>query len=169
MQKYVFWKLDLNVKRQYFRYKEYINWLQIDEILTYAFMYGVLPSRFCGRSTYKPMWLFLTCSLAWKRVLTIFLHGGTTCLWKLNFFDIQCVVEALSSSLNHNMTLERKENYPQHTKTVQNSLGFVKEVKALHKLCGGLVLCTLEVCGYSDLFFQKTWTKGHWPQDDLWP
>ena len=40
MQKYVFLKLDLKVKRQYFRYKEYINWLQIDEILTYVFMYG---------------------------------------------------------------------------------------------------------------------------------
>ena len=27
------------------------------------------------------------------------------------------------------------------------------------------------VCGYSDLFFwkKKTWSKGHWPQDDLWP
>ena len=25
------------------------------------------------------------------------------------------------------------------------------------------------VCGYSDLFFSKTWTKGHWPIDDLWP
>ena len=34
------WKLDLNVKRQYFRYMEYINWLQIDEILTCVFMYG---------------------------------------------------------------------------------------------------------------------------------
>ena len=40
MQKYVFLKLDLKVKRQYFRYKEYINRLQIDEILTYVFMYG---------------------------------------------------------------------------------------------------------------------------------
>ena len=25
------------------------------------------------------------------------------------------------------------------------------------------------LCGYNDLFFQKTWTKGHWPLDDLWP
>ena len=40
MQKYVFLKLDLKVKRQYFRYEEYINWLQIDEILTYVFMNG---------------------------------------------------------------------------------------------------------------------------------
>ena len=39
MQKYVFLKLDLKVTRQYFRYKEYINWLQIDEILTYVFMH----------------------------------------------------------------------------------------------------------------------------------
>ena len=61
MQKYVFLKLDLKVKRQYFRYKEYINWLQIDEILTYVFMY-------------------LTRFLAWKRVFAIFLHRGTTCL-----------------------------------------------------------------------------------------
>ena len=27
----------------------------------------------------------------------------------------------------------------------------------------------IKVCGYSDLFCQKTWTKGHWPLDDLWP
>ena len=27
----------------------------------------------------------------------------------------------------------------------------------------------IKVCGYSDLFLQKTWTKGHWPLDDLWP
>ena len=40
MQKYVFSKLNLKVKRQYFRYNEYINWLQIDKILTYVFMYG---------------------------------------------------------------------------------------------------------------------------------
>ena len=41
-------KLDLKAQRQYFRHKEYINWLQIDEILTYVVMYGVLPSGFCG-------------------------------------------------------------------------------------------------------------------------
>ena len=39
------------------------------------------------------------------------------------------------------MTLESKENYPQHTKTVQNSLGFMPEVKPLHKPHGDLVLC----------------------------
>ena len=27
----------------------------------------------------------------------------------------------------------------------------------------------IKVCGYSDLFLQKTWTKGHWPLDGLWP
>ena len=31
----------------------------------------------------------------------------------------------------------------------------------------------INVCGYSDEysrpFFAKTWTKGHWPLDDLWP
>ena len=52
---------------------------------------------------------------------------------KLNCFDIQSVVEASSFSLNHNMTLESKENYPRHTKIVQNSLGFMPEVKPLHK------------------------------------
>ena len=62
---------------------------------------------------------------------------------KLNCFDIQCVVEASSFRLNHSMTLERKENYPRHTKTVQNSLGFMPEVKQLHKPRGDLVLCAL--------------------------
>ena len=28
----------------------------------------------------------------------------------------------------------------------------------------------IKVCGYnSDLFLQRTWTKGHWPLEDLWP
>ena len=62
---------------------------------------------------------------------------------KLNCFDIQCVVEASSFSLNHNMTLESKGNYPRHTKTVQNSPAFMPEVKPLHKLRGDLVLCAL--------------------------
>ena len=39
------------------------------------------------------------------------------------------------------MTLESKENYPRHTKIVQNSLGFMPEVRPLHKPCGDLVLC----------------------------
>ena len=41
------------------------------------------------------------------------------------------------------MTLESKENYPRHTKIVQNSLGFMLEVKPLHKARGDLVLCAL--------------------------
>ena len=61
----------------------------------------------------------------------------------MNCFDIQCVVEASSFSLNHNMTLESKENYPRRTKIVQNSLGFMPEVKPLHKPRGDLVLCAL--------------------------
>ena len=39
------------------------------------------------------------------------------------------------------MTLQSKENYPRHTKIVQNSLGFMPEVKPLHKPRGDLVLC----------------------------
>ena len=27
----------------------------------------------------------------------------------------------------------------------------------------------IKVCGYSDLFCKKTWTKGHWSLDNLWP
>ena len=41
------------------------------------------------------------------------------------------------------MTLESKENYPRHTKIVQNSLGFMPEVKPSHKPRGDLVLCAL--------------------------
>ena len=40
------------------------------------------------------------------------------------------------------MTLESEDNYPHHTKTVQKSLGFMPEVKLLHKPRGDLVLCT---------------------------
>ena len=51
------------------------------------------------------------------------------------------------------MTLESKENYPRHTKIVQNSLGFMPEVKPLHKPRGDLVLCArnglLELYGNS--------------------
>ena len=42
------------------------------------------------------------------------------------------------------MTLESKENYSRHTKIVQNSLGFMPEVKPLHKQRGDLVLCALD-------------------------
>ena len=66
---------------------------------------------------------------------------------KFNCFDIQGVVEASSFRLNHHMTLESKENYPRHTKTVQNSLGFMSEVKPLHKPHGDLVLCALHSVG----------------------
>ena len=38
------------------------------------------------------------------------------------------------------MTQESQENYPRHTKTVQKSLGFIPEVKPLHKPRGDLVL-----------------------------
>ena len=62
---------------------------------------------------------------------------------KLNCFDFQCVLEASRFRLNHHITLESKENYPRHTKTVQNSLGFMPEVKPLHKPRGDLVLCAL--------------------------
>ena len=135
MQKYVFLKLDLKVKRQYFRYKEYINWLQIDEILTHVFMYGVLPPRFVVRAPKK------RCDYFWpifwpENAFSPFSYTGEllVCKYeKLNCFNIQCVVEASSFSLNHNMTLESKENYPRHTKIVPNSLGFMPEVKPLHK------------------------------------
>ena len=53
MQKYVFLKLDLKVKQQYFRYKEYINWLQIDEILAYVFMYGGPSTSFLRYEPFK--------------------------------------------------------------------------------------------------------------------
>ena len=73
-------------------------------------------------------------------------------------FDIQCVVEASSFSLNHNMTLESKENYPRHTKTVQNSLGFnMPEVKPLHKPRGDLVLCALTATRTQPLRYCVIW------------
>ena len=48
---------------------------------------------------------------------------------KLNGFDIQCVVEASSFSLNHNMTLERKKKKKkkkQLSTTHQNSAKFTR-------------------------------------------
>ena len=146
MQKYVFLKLDLKVRRQYFRYKEYINWLQIDEILTYVFMYGgSFHLVFAVRAPKK------RCDHFWpvfwpENAFSPFSYTGGLLVCKnekLNCFDIQSVVEASSFSLDHNMTLESKENYPQHTKIVQNSLGFMPEVKPLHKPRGDLVLCAL--------------------------
>ena len=146
MQKYVFLKLYLKVKRQYFRYKEYINWLQINEILTYVFMYGGPSTSFLR---YEPLKNNVTIFDPFSGLKTRFRHFpmlGELLVYKnekLNCFDIQCVVEASNFSLNHNMALESKEIYPRHTKTVQNSLGFMTEVKPLHKPRGGLVLCTL--------------------------
>ena len=46
------------------------------------------------------------------------------------------------------MTLESKENYPRHTKIVQNLLGFMPEVKPLHKPRGDLVLWDLNESGF---------------------
>ena len=80
MQKYVFLKLDLKVKRQYFRYNEYINWLQIDEILTYVSMYGGPSTSFLRYEPLKNDVTIFDRFLAWKRVFAIFLHRGTTCL-----------------------------------------------------------------------------------------
>ena len=144
MQKYVFLKLDLKVKRQYFRYKEYINWLQIDEILTYVFMYGGPSTSFFEVRAPKKR-----CDYFWpvfwpENAFSPFSYTGGLLVCKnekLNCFDIQSVVEDSSFSLNHNMTLESKENYPRHTKIVQNSLCFMPEVKPLHKPRGDLVLC----------------------------
>ena len=73
MQKYVFLKLDLKVKRQYFRYKEYINRLQIDEILTYVFMYGG-PSTFLR---YEPLKNDVTIFDPFSGLKTRFRHFPT--------------------------------------------------------------------------------------------
>ena len=157
MQKYVFLKFDLKVKRQYFRYKQYINWLQIDEILTYVFMYGGPSTSFLR---YEPLKNDVTIFDPFSGLKTRFRHFPTPGDYlfckneNLNFFDIQCVVEASSFSLNHNMTLESKENYPWHIKIVQNPLGFMPEVKPLHKPRGDLVLCAL-VRTYTCTFFRS--------------
>ena len=49
------------------------------------------------------------------------------------------------------MTLESKENYPWYTQKLQNSLGFMPEVKQLHKPRGELVLCALTITDYSSV------------------
>ena len=146
MQKHVFLKLDLNMKWQYFRYKEYINWLLIHKILTYVFIYGDPSISFL---LYEPLKNDVTIfwPVLWpENVFSPFSYTGGLLVCenkKINCFDIQCVVEASCSSLNYNMTLESKENYPRHPKTVQNLLGFMPEVKALHKPRGDLVLHAL--------------------------
>ena len=75
MQKYVFWKLDLNVKRQYFRFKEYINWLQIDEILKYVFMYGGPSTSFLR---YEPLKNDVTILDPFSGLKTHFRHFPTS-------------------------------------------------------------------------------------------
>ena len=75
MQKYVFSKFDLKVKRQYFRYKEYINWLLIDEILTYVFMYEGGPSTSFLR--YEPLKNDVTIFDLFSGLKTRFRHFPT--------------------------------------------------------------------------------------------
>ena len=74
MQKYVFLKLDLKVKRQHFRYKEYINWFQIDEILTYVFMYGGPSTSFLR---YEPLKIDVTIFDPFSGLKTRFRHFPT--------------------------------------------------------------------------------------------
>ena len=74
MQKYVFSKLDLKVKRQYFRYKEYINWLLFDEILTYVFMYGGPSTSFLR---YEPLKNDVTIFDPFSGLKTRFRHFRT--------------------------------------------------------------------------------------------
>ena len=143
----MFLKVDLKLQGQYFRYKEYINWIQINEILTYLcfHVWGSFHLVFVVRAPKK------RCDYFWpdfwpENAFLPFSYTGGLLVCKnkrINRFDIQCVVEASSFRLNHNKTLESKENYPRHTKTLQNSLSFMPEVKPLHKPRGDLVLCTL--------------------------
>ena len=143
-----------------FRYKEYINWLQIDEILTYVFMFGGPSiSFFAVRAPKKTMWLFLTRFLAWQRVFAIFPTPGGLLVCeneKLNCFDIQCVVEASSFRLNHNMATRKQRNYSRHTKTVQNALGFMPEVKPLINRV--VIWCCAPVTRYRNQY----WVPHRW-------
>ena len=129
MQKYVFLKLDLKVKGQYFRNKEYINWLQIDEILTYVFIYEGPSTSFLR---YEPLINDVTIFDPFSGLKKRFRHFPTpgdylfVKIKKLNCFDIQGVVEASSRRLNHNMTLESKENYPRHTQNSAKITRFYK-------------------------------------------
>ena len=109
MQKYVFLKLDLKVKRQYFRYKEYINWLQIDEILTYVFMYGGPSTSFLR---YEPLKNDVTIFDPFSGLKTRFRHFPTpgdylfVKMKNWRAMSIQCVIEASSFCSKRNMTLE---------------------------------------------------------------
>ena len=116
---------------------------------------GVLPPFFAVRAPKK------RCDYFWpvfwpENAFSPFSYTGELLVCKnenLNCFDIQCVVEASSFSLNHNMTLENKENYTRHTKIVPNSLGFMTEVKPLHKPRRDLVLCALKIIYQNDVSF----------------
>ena len=74
MQKYVSLKLDLRVKRQYFRYEKYINRLQIDEILTYVSMYGGPSISFLR---YEPLKSDVTIFGSFSGLKTRFRHFPT--------------------------------------------------------------------------------------------
>ena len=63
------------------------------------------------------------------------------------------------------MTLESKENCPRNTKTVQNSLGFMPEVKPLHKPHGDLVLCALN--NIIQLFIFSSQKTEYWTEADF--
>ena len=105
----------------------------------------VLPSPFCGESPKEQCDYFWTIHWPENLCLPFSCMEGLLFWWKIELFYMHCVVEASSSSLNPNMTLESKGNFPQHTKTVQTLLDFMPEVKPLHKSCGDLLLCTLKV------------------------
>ena len=88
MQKYMFLKLDLNVKRQYFRYKEYINWLLFDKILTYIFMYEGPSISFLR---YEPLKNDVTIFNPFSGLKTRFRHFPTPgdylfVKWKIELF-----------------------------------------------------------------------------------
>ena len=82
------------MKRQYFRYKEYINWLQIDEILTYVFMYGGPSTSFLRYEPLKNDDYFWP--VFWpENAFTPFSYTGGLLVCKnkkLNCFDIQCEI-----------------------------------------------------------------------------
>ena len=63
--------------------------------------------------------------------------------------------------------LNQKFNYPKMTsdpKSVE-----VTSVTPPKDNCVQVTWKYITVCGYSDpFFFSKTWTKGHWPLDNLW-
>ena len=74
MQKYVFSKHDLKVKWQYFRYKKDMNWLLINEILTYVFIYGGPSTSFLR---YEPLKNDVTIFDPFSGLKTHFRHFPT--------------------------------------------------------------------------------------------